>query len=178
MEVIIEQHYFILFLKWKVVKHILKHCDKDSKCSYSFNYLIVWLNAILLSQQTSYSELGNRLAKHDIIICDSQTVIKQVNLAFRKCYLLLLTWSPFSVLSFFHSTLSKKIIKIPIWSCHLWLKVAQWPLPPGRIKSNFLCRIHKFWFCDMDLSYLRNLPVNLIPFWVHCYPTLLEIKVF
>lgn len=64
----------------KVVKHT-KHCDKDSKCSYSFNYLIVWLNAILLSQQTSYSELGNRLAKHDIIICDSQTVIKQVNLA-------------------------------------------------------------------------------------------------
>lgn len=49
----------------------MKHRDEDPKCSCSFTYLIAWLNAILLSQQTSYSELDNRLAKHDIVICDS-----------------------------------------------------------------------------------------------------------
>lgn len=33
--------------------------------------MIVWFNAVLLSQLTSYSKLVSSLEKHDIIICDS-----------------------------------------------------------------------------------------------------------
>ena len=65
----------------------MKHCDKEPKCSCSFTYLIVWLNAILLSQQTSYSELDNRLAKHEtptefeILYCMMQHINSPVTLA-------------------------------------------------------------------------------------------------